>query len=429
LHDEEVLFGGQAGGSKTSALLLAALQYVDVPGYSALIIRRTEPELWGPSGVGSRALEWLVPTDATYNGKHLRFTFPSGASLTFGYLAHSDDKYRYQGHEYQFVGFDELTTIPVEADYLYLKSRLRRPSSGPLSRVPIRVRATSNPGGRGHRWVKARFIDGPGVFLPARLADNPHLDQEDYTRQLEGLDEHTRAQLLHGDWSSREPGPWVYQHEHLDRAFALGATLDADLLRGELGEPDGGELLLGADLSGHCHVVLGWPIAGDGMYVVREWVDTRPDYRLLGRRVALDLNADLRLEGLTVHRHGLRFDAAHRAETQQFVQGFQQVRPGEGGPLLGAKGAGIAFSKHKMRTVGHHRSMLERTAAGSLHWRLAISAAGCPVLRDEIYEYAYQSEESDNILKRDDHGPDALVALDAPLAANARATPGGVIAG
>jgi predicted phage terminase large subunit-like protein len=99
-----------------------------------------------------------------------------------------------------------LTQFP-EADYRYLFSRLRRREG---SRVPLRMRAASNPGGIGHDWVKQRFlIEGPAagrVFVPARLDDNPHLDRQGYVASLNELDPVTRAQLLAGDWSVRHGG-------------------------------------------------------------------------------------------------------------------------------------------------------------------------------------------------------------------------------
>lgn len=245
----ETLYGGAAGGGKSSALLAAALQYVDVPGYSALLLRRTFRDLNQPDALIPRSKEWLAGTDAKWNDNDHRWTFPSGATLTFGYLAHEDDKLQYQGAAFQFVGFDELTQFS-ETQYTYLFSRCRRPSATPdqtiadergwsasdfadgrtrvsrLAQVPLRVRAASNPGGPGHEWVKQRFglyreegdptdapyvchrpdWSGTRVFVPARLADNPHVDAESYVGNLQELDHHTRRQLLDGDWDSRPPG-------------------------------------------------------------------------------------------------------------------------------------------------------------------------------------------------------------------------------
>lgn len=114
-------------------------------------------------------------------------------------------------------GYDELTQFK-ERDYTYLFSRQRRPTSGPTSFIPMRMRSTSNPGGPGHEWVYKRFIvfwerwmaglmaRPKRNFHPAMLKDNPHLDEEDYVASLMELDPITRAQLLRGDWNIRPDG-------------------------------------------------------------------------------------------------------------------------------------------------------------------------------------------------------------------------------
>lgn len=200
LDCREALYGGSAGGGKTDALLMAALRYVDQPGYAALLFRKTYRDLSLPGALMDRANEWLRPTSAHWNDTDKRWTFPSGATLTFGYLDSDADKYRYQGAEAQFVGFDELTQLK-ESSYLYLFSRLRRLEG---STIPLRMRAASNPGGIGHDWVKQRFVephdDEDRVFVPAKLADNPYLDTEEYLQSLAQLDAVTRAQLLEGNW-------------------------------------------------------------------------------------------------------------------------------------------------------------------------------------------------------------------------------------
>ena len=206
----EALYGGAAGGGKSDALLMAALEHVDVPGYSALVLRRTFEDLAKPDALIPRSKEWLSETDAKWNDQRHQWTFPSGATLSFGYLQHEDDKYHYQGAAYQFVGWDELTQF-TETQYTYLFSRCRRPSdlspNAALAAVPLRIRAASNPGGVGHEWVKKRFaIDREGghdanrPFIPARLEDNPSLDAETYEVSLSVLDLVTRSQLRYGDW-------------------------------------------------------------------------------------------------------------------------------------------------------------------------------------------------------------------------------------
>jgi predicted phage terminase large subunit-like protein len=200
--DLEVLYGGSAGGGKSDALLMAALQYVDVPGYAAILFRRTYTDLALPGALMDRAHEWLQGTAAHWSEKNKTWTFPSGATLSFGYLENERDKFRYQSAEFQFIGFDELTQF-TETQYRYLFSRLRRLEG---SSIPLRMRAASNPGGVGHEWVKQRFVVGDKPFVPASLDDNPYIDREEYIKSLMHLDPITREQLLKGDWTAREAG-------------------------------------------------------------------------------------------------------------------------------------------------------------------------------------------------------------------------------
>jgi predicted phage terminase large subunit-like protein len=209
LTQREAMYGGAAGGGKSDALLMAALQYVDVPGYAAILFRRTYADLSLPGALLDRAREWLGATDARWSEIEKTWHFPSGATVTFGYLDNENTKFRYQSAEFQFIGFDELTQFG-ESQYRYLFSRLRKPAVGPLANVPLRMRSASNPGGVGHEWVKRRFIaeglEGGRVFLPARLADNPSLDEDEYVASLQELDPVTLQQLLNGDWTAAHTG-------------------------------------------------------------------------------------------------------------------------------------------------------------------------------------------------------------------------------
>lgn len=203
----EGFYGGAAGGGKSDALLMAALQYVDVPGYAALLLRRTYKDLSLPNALMDRANQWLRrwPDEVKWSDQTKTWTFPTGATLTFGYLDHDNHVYQYQGAELQFVGFDELTQFS-EFQYRYLFSRLRRLKT---ATVPIRMRSASNPGGIGHEWVKERFILNRApdrIFIPASIADNPYLDAEEYAKSLGLLDDVTRAQLLAGDWDVAREG-------------------------------------------------------------------------------------------------------------------------------------------------------------------------------------------------------------------------------
>jgi predicted phage terminase large subunit-like protein len=200
---EEVFYGGAAGGGKSDALLTAALQFAEEPEYNAILFRKTYRALALSGGLMDRAHEWLG-TQARWNSEQKEFKFPSGATLSFGFMENDNDQYRYASTDYQFIGFDELTDFKEE-QYLFMFSRLRRLAKSP---VPMRVRGASNPVGPGREWVKRRFVSDPEgrLFVPATLEDNPFLDRESYRRALQKLPEALRNQLLHGDWRDLRGG-------------------------------------------------------------------------------------------------------------------------------------------------------------------------------------------------------------------------------
>lgn len=193
----------------SDALLMCGLQYVNVKGYAGIIFRKTYADLVKPGALIDRAKDWLLRfEEVRWNEKDKKFEFYTDKSkkelisiLQFGYLENANDRYNYQGGEYQFIGFDELTHIDYTS-YKYMFSRLRRLKG---TNIPLRVRGASNPPDDDSGiWVKQRFIDeGPDVgrvFIPAGLDDNPYLDTEEYEKSLEELDPVTRARLRDGNW-------------------------------------------------------------------------------------------------------------------------------------------------------------------------------------------------------------------------------------
>lgn len=222
----EALYGGAAGGGKSSSLLLAALQFVHVPGYAALILRTDLSRLKLAGGLIPRSQEWLHDK-ARWNGSDYTWTFPNGAKIQFGYLSNSQDKYRYGSSEYQCICFDELTEFSEE-DYRFMFSRLRMKSSIESQGVFYRIRAASNPGGRGHEWVKSRFVTKQAeedlkdnnlqdtywvrgdvdkrAFVPAKVADNPSVNRVQYIKNLQHLSPVTRERLMNGDWTIMPTG-------------------------------------------------------------------------------------------------------------------------------------------------------------------------------------------------------------------------------
>jgi predicted phage terminase large subunit-like protein len=225
----EALYGGAAAGGKTVALLMAALQYADVPGYHALLLRPSLVEFQQPGGLIDLAHDWLTGTSAVWSAELKRWRFPGpgrsgsgGATLGFGYLADIGDVARYAGTSYSFVGFDELVRFS-ETPYQRMFRVLRQPDHGQgaaappasdgtrLGDVPVRMRATSNPGGPGHGWVKTRFVDPAtrtedAIYLPSRLEDNPFINYDAYLKALAKLPGAERERLLHGDWQITDDG-------------------------------------------------------------------------------------------------------------------------------------------------------------------------------------------------------------------------------
>jgi len=262
LPHREAFFGGAAGGGKSDALLMAALQYVDIPGYNAIIFRKTMADAAQPQSILFRARQWLTGTDARFDSIQNRYFFPSGATLSFGGLKNVGDAYKYQGPEYQFIGFDEFTQFYM-SDCEFVMTRLRRQKCPfhnkvfndsckschqyhLLSKVPLRIRTASNPGGFSHIQVKKRYDIGliPGKktpngkplyagrnlkrpHIPSWMYDNPFLDQEEYKEIFLGMEDHvTREQLESGDWGISEDGrfkmSWCQRYDQLGTLFKLG---------------------------------------------------------------------------------------------------------------------------------------------------------------------------------------------------------------
>lgn len=229
LPHREILFGGAVGGAKSIGLMLSALQYFDIPGYSALILRTTRSALEQPGGLIPRSHEMLQGTGAKWHGNNSEWTSPEGGKIRFGYLEAPRDKFRYASSEYQFIGFEELTEWRTGEDYRFMSTRMRRPKRLAALGVPIRKRATTNPIGPGFQWVKEHFVDRPNTsercFLPSLISDNPHLDSEEYLKSLADLPPAVRLALENGQWIAGEPG-LIFDKNNFKYADAAQAPTD-----------------------------------------------------------------------------------------------------------------------------------------------------------------------------------------------------------
>jgi phage terminase large subunit len=204
------LYGGAAGGGKSFALLWEAiLQCLQFPGCNCLLLRREFTRL--ESGLIDHFYKY-IPRRLydSYNGTKHIVNFPNGSKLQFGHCQHEKDVRNYQGAEYLFIGFDELTEFSYPM-WDFLKTRNRCPILGSF---PCMAGAT-NPGGVGHAWVKALWIERhspPGVegylyngeeysFTPAKLFDNPvYANDASYLATLQSVAPELRAAMLDGSW-------------------------------------------------------------------------------------------------------------------------------------------------------------------------------------------------------------------------------------
>ncbi|MGI9335766.1 MAG: terminase large subunit domain-containing protein [Gammaproteobacteria bacterium] len=232
----DVFYGGARGGGKTDAMLGEWLQHEAQYGRHArgIVFRRKRTQL---IDLKTRGIELFARVGAKYNASEHYFTFRSGAVLRFAYLESDADAEEYQGHSYTRVYIEELPQFPDPAPINKLKATLRSAEG-----VPCAMRSTGNPGGPGHLWVKAHYIephpegykvirdDETGMhraFIPARVSDNPALLSSDpgYVNRLKasGSPALVRA-WLDGDWDAVQgaflEGVWLPE-QHIVEPFTV----------------------------------------------------------------------------------------------------------------------------------------------------------------------------------------------------------------
>lgn len=223
----EMLYGGAAGGGKSHLMrIVAILLCMEVAGLQVYLFRRVSDDLRknhleGASGLRAMLAAMTDSGHCKFNDTKGIFEFWNGSKIYLCHCQHEKDMYKYQGAEIHVLLMDELTLF-TEPIYKFLRGRVRL---GGLKvppkykrKLPL-ILCGSNPGNIGHAWVKKTFVDfAPPMeivrtaaaeggmlrqYIPAKLADNPTLTENDpdYESRLEGLGNPALvAAMKNGDW-------------------------------------------------------------------------------------------------------------------------------------------------------------------------------------------------------------------------------------
>ena len=209
---DEIFYGGAAGGGKSDYLLGDYAQDLSQgKDWQGVLFRKTYPEL---DELVHRSHEIFPQLGGEFKSGKYNWVFSNGAVLKFRHMENELDFFRYIGHQYSWIGMDELPNWPNLKHYHMMKSRLRGPAKFK------RMRSTGNPGGPGHLACKEYFgiheypkgrtlIEGKGgskrMFIPSRITDNKILLDSDpnYIERLREVgDEQLVKAWLDGDWDA-----------------------------------------------------------------------------------------------------------------------------------------------------------------------------------------------------------------------------------
>lgn len=318
----EVFYGGARGGGKTDSSIGEWFGHSGMYGEAAigLFVRRKLTQL---SEAIARARSLGAKIGARWLEQKKELVMPNGARLKFAYLERDSDAEEYQGHNYTRVYVEEATNFPFPDPIMKLKGTLRS-SAG----VPCGMRLTGNPGGPGHHWVKARYIDPdpkgykviseeedvevePGVFvkakidrvfIPAKLKDNLILLKNDPTYVMRLRQTGSAALVkawLEGDWSG------------VDGTFFSEFDEQKHVIRGELHFPSHWPRMRSMDWGSAKPFSIGWYTISDGSWKYprdaiikyQEW------YGWNGRpNVGLKMNADSVAQGILARERGQKLE-------------------------------------------------------------------------------------------------------------------------
>lgn len=224
---DEVLYGGSAGGGK-SFLAVWHADYLSrqFDHHRTLILRSSLPELRRTIMVEARrVIDLNEYPGVKWRAADKEYHYGNGSVIEMGFCENMDDVRQYLSAEYDCIIIDESTDMSQEQIEM-LRSRLRTTKAKKEKGVNVHLLMLSNPGGVSHAFHRDRYVrntsDGLFVaelderddkgrgrarqvaFVPARVGDNPFID-EDYVSNLAAIsDPVKRAQYLDGDWSMFE---------------------------------------------------------------------------------------------------------------------------------------------------------------------------------------------------------------------------------
>lgn len=200
---DHTLYTGSRGPGKTDTQLMRFARKVGM-GYGAawrgVIFDRAYKNLddlvikskkWFPRIFGDRCR--FLESKGDY-----KWVWETGEELLFRVVRKVSDYDNYHGHEYPFIGWNELTKYPDSQLFDKMMSCNRsswtqekdspKDKAGNYTVPPMKLEtfSTCNSSGPGHRWVKARFIDVSPYGIPfARVTNvfNPKTQKrEDFTK-------------------------------------------------------------------------------------------------------------------------------------------------------------------------------------------------------------------------------------------------------
>lgn len=206
--EPNVLFVGSRGTGKSLALRWEAhLRALNVPGFTYIILRRTHPELQ------KSHLKFITGEMEKLGGYFHRTDkiayYPNGSQGFFAHCQHEKDVMTLLSSQFDWMGFDEISTFPWEMVNMLKASVRVTVGTG----RPGMMRACTNPLGVSAEQINRYFVlkdilpEEDEDYIPddwyaikVHLNDNPHIDQVDYRKRLSGLGAHVRTAWLDGEF-------------------------------------------------------------------------------------------------------------------------------------------------------------------------------------------------------------------------------------